>query len=105
MKGSAKTRSSASQTKKQKKSDVYFNQIVQPAYSTIGEQNDQYQSKMQYQQVLKKCLNLSCKPNQKKTNIGNIVHNSFNLRIKKSTIYLSGISKRNNWMYLNTIYK
>ena len=53
MKGSAKIRSSASQTKNKKSDVYYFNQLVEPAYSTIGEQNDQYQSKMQYQQVLK----------------------------------------------------
>ena len=35
-------------------SDVYyFNQFVEPAYSTDGEQNAEYQSKRQCQQVLK----------------------------------------------------
>ena len=39
---------------KTKISDVfYFNQFVEPTYSTDGEQNPQYQSKRQRQQVLK----------------------------------------------------
>ena len=40
-------------------SDVfYFNQLVEPAYSTDGEQNAQYHSKRQCQQVLKEMRHL-----------------------------------------------
>ena len=64
MEGSAKRRLSASQN--QKKSDVsYFNQLVEPAYSTDEEQNAQYQSKGSANKSSNKCLNLSCKTNQK----------------------------------------
>ena len=41
-------------------SDVYyFNQFVEPAYSTDGEQNAEYQSKRQCQQVLKQMPQLN----------------------------------------------
>ena len=53
MEGSAKRRLSASR-KKPKKSDVsYFNQLVEPAYSTNEGQNAQHQSKSQCPKVLK----------------------------------------------------
>ena len=53
MEGSARTRLSASQIKNKRSDVCCSNQIVEPAYSTDGEQNNQYQSKKQYQQVLK----------------------------------------------------
>ena len=53
MEGSAKRRLSASRKKKTKSDVFYFNQLAEPAYSTNKEQNAQYQSKRQCQQVLK----------------------------------------------------
>ena len=61
-------------TRKYKTTDVlYFNQLVEPAYSTDGEQNAQYQSKRQRQQVLKQILQV----NQTKKTFETLVRFSF----------------------------
>ena len=98
MEGSAKTRLLASQTKKS--GVYYFNQLVEPAYSTDGEHYAQNQSKSSASPQTN--ASTHHKNQTKKHTIEILVRIPFKLCI--SQIYLSDVSKRNNWMYLNTIF-